>query len=80
VGTASEFDRRFLAAMAALLVVLSFAYIFYVTIAPPASTTAQHYVDVILGFLLGTCLSTVVGFFFGASKTQAPPEQQGAVP
>ena len=76
-GTAhnpQEFDRKFLAGFAVLLTVLSFGYMFLVTFYPPASgSAAQHYADIILGFILGTAVASVVGFFYGASKQQTPP-------
>ena len=66
-------DRRFLAWFAVLLSMLSFAYIFLVTLIPPVTSSGQHYADVILGFLLGTVISGVTGFFYGASKQQPGP-------
>ena len=84
MGSAGNFDRGFLAGLAILLIVLSFSYLFIVTFYPPAAGSAsQHYADVIIGFLLGTVISTVIGFFYGASKQQSPadppkPPIQGA--
>ena len=70
---AATFDRRFLAWFAVMLSTLSFAYIFLVTLLPPTTSSGQHYADVILGFLLGTVISGVTGFFYGASKAQPGP-------
>lgn len=70
----AEFDRKFLAGFAVMLMLLSFAYLFSVTFFPPANgTPAQHYADIILGFLLGTALAGVIGFFYGSSKQPSPP-------
>jgi hypothetical protein len=54
---------------------VTFLYIFLITfIAIPPSNV--RFADTTLGFLLGVCLSTIVGFFYGSStgsksKTEA---------
>jgi uncharacterized membrane protein len=46
--------------------VVSALYFFGVTFIPmPAQ--AAHFADIILGFLLGTAVATIIGFFFGNS-------------
>ena len=73
----AQFDRIFLAALSVMLMLLSFGYIFLITTVPPSTPAAQHYADIILGFILGTVVAGVVGFFFGNSKR---PEPTVAVP
>jgi membrane protease YdiL (CAAX protease family) len=67
------FDRRFLACLAVLLIVLVMAYLFAVTFAPMASAGGK-YADIAVPLLLGTVIGGLVGFFYGASKNQAAPK------
>lgn len=48
--------------MAVLLILLSFGYVFTITLVPSAKAN-----DVILGFILGTGLTSIITFFFGSS-------------
>lgn len=67
------FDRRFLAVLAILLIVLVMAYLFAVTFAPMASSGGK-YADIAVPLLLGTVIGGLVGYFFGASKNQTAPK------
>ena len=42
-------------------------YFFCVTFLP-IPEHGQHFADIILGFLLGTAVATVIGYFYGNSK------------
>ena len=64
---AAEFNRKFLAALAVLLVLLSFAYVFTITLIPIGKDAVQ-FANITLGFILGTVIGSVCGFFFGNSK------------
>jgi hypothetical protein len=46
---------------------VSTAYFFAVTFLP-IPKDSQHFADIILGFLLGTAVATILGYFFGNSK------------
>jgi hypothetical protein len=47
--------------------VTSAAYFFTVTLVP-ITDNGQHFADIILGFLLGTAVATIIGYFYGSSK------------
>lgn len=47
--------------------VSSTIYFFMVSFVP-LPPGGQHFADVILGFLLGTAVATIIGFFYGNSK------------
>jgi uncharacterized BrkB/YihY/UPF0761 family membrane protein len=58
--------KRFIYYYAGFLTFITMVYIFCVTFATiPAGN--QRIVDVVLGFLLGTVLATIMQFFFGTS-------------
>jgi hypothetical protein len=46
---------------------VSALYFFAVTFLPMPKDS-QHFADIILGFLLGTTVATIIGYFFGNSK------------
>ena len=46
---------------------VSALYFFAVTFLPMPDKS-QHFADIILGFLLGTTVATIIGYFFGNSK------------
>lgn len=46
--------------------IVSALYFFGVTFVPMPDK-ASHFADIILGFLLGTAVATIIGFFFGNS-------------
>lgn len=68
----AEFNRKFLAVFAILLVVMAFAYIFGITFLK-LPDTADKYVGTILGAILGVVIATPIGFFYGNSKRAEPP-------
>jgi hypothetical protein len=47
--------------------VTSSFYFFCVTFVPMPDKS-QHFADIILGFLLGTTVATIIGYFYGNSK------------
>lgn len=47
--------------------IVSSLYFFAVTFLPMPKDS-QHFADIILGFLLGTAVATIIGYFFGNSK------------
>lgn len=62
--------RRFIYWFAWFWSVVSVAYFFAVTFAPiPVNSQGQHYADIILGFLLGTSVASIIQFFYGSSKS-----------
>lgn len=59
---------RFMLRLAALSTVLFFAYVFCITfIAIPEKNS--HIVDIVLGFLSGTLISTIYNYYFGSSAS-----------
>jgi hypothetical protein len=44
--------------------IVSAGYFFAVSFLP-VPDSSQHYADIILGFLLGTAVATIIGYFFG---------------
>jgi len=75
----AEFNRKFLAAFAVILVCLSFAYVFVITLIP-LNKDAVQFANITLGFLLGTVMGVVVGFFFGNSKQREPSNANPVTP
>ena len=49
----------------ALCSVIYFFCVTFVTL----PTGGQHYADIILGFLLGTAVATIIGYFYGNSSS-----------
>jgi hypothetical protein len=62
-----KFVRRFLHIYASTITILTFGYIFMVTI-KGVNPGNQRIVDTVIGFLLGVTLSAIIQFFFGSSK------------
>lgn len=62
------FSKRYVYHLASGLLLFAGVYVFWITFGtiPVAN---QRFADTILGFLLGTVVSTVVYFFFGTSKS-----------
>lgn len=59
--------KRFIYNLATGLLLFTGVYVFWITFMNiPAAN--QRFADTILGFLLGTVVSTVIYFFFGSSK------------
>ena len=48
--------------------IMSCSYFFCVTLVPIAETS-KHFADIILGFLLGTTVATIIGYFYGNSDS-----------
>jgi|GEM_PF-3873606 len=73
-----RFVRRFVPLYAVALTIIAFTYIFLITFGPEYvwSGPRRDMVNTILGFLLGTTLSTVIGFFFGSSQGSARKSDQ----
>ncbi|WP_119463693.1 hypothetical protein [Vibrio sp. PID23_8] len=67
IHTKSPHAREFIYRYAWLITAFAFAYIGAITFLeiPEGS---QRFADTILGFILGTVLSVVIQFFYGASK------------
>lgn len=61
------FIRRFIYFYAGGLTLLTFGYIFMVSLVE-INTKNQRIVDTVLGFLLGVALAAIVQFFFGSSQ------------
>lgn len=62
-----KFVRRFLHIYASAITILTFGYIFMITI-KGTNAANQRIVDTVLGFLLGVSLSAIIQFFFGSSQ------------
>jgi membrane protease YdiL (CAAX protease family) len=73
------FDRRFLAFLAILVIVLVMIYLFAVTFLP-MSTTGGKYADIAVPMLLATGFGGLVGYFFGASKNPSPSTDKPPTP
>lgn len=66
--------RRFIYRFAWFWSAVSVTYFFAVTFVPmfitvPQDSRSQHYADIILGFLLGTAVASIIQFFYGSSKS-----------
>lgn len=70
-----KFSKRFIYVYASIVTILTFGYIFMVTLTKidPAN---QRIVDTVLGFLLGVSLSAIIQFFFGSSKGSGDKQNQ----
>lgn len=62
------FAKRFIYHLAAGLLLFTAVYVFWITFGS-IPTANQRFADTILGFLLGTVVSTVIYFFFGTSRS-----------
>ena len=68
---------KFRAKLATMVMLFSFVYFFVITLIPiPEQST--RIADTILGFLMGTAITTIIGYYFGASdenlRSQEPPK------
>jgi hypothetical protein len=74
------FVRRFIYLYAILLTVLSFGFLYLVLFNPNEiireNSANKDLVNTITGFLLGTTMSAVIGFFFGSSSGSADKGKQ----
>lgn len=67
LSSGDKFAAHFLYYYSWFWAISSTLYFFCVTFVPlPAG--GQHFADIILGFLLGTAVATVIGFFYGNSN------------
>lgn len=71
------FDRRFLAFLSVLIILLVMGYLFAVSFLPMSPIGAK-YADIAVPMLLATGFGGLVGYFFGASKNQSPPKDPPA--
>lgn len=72
--------RRFIYNFAWFWSVVSVIYFFGLTFIPmfiemPEESPFQHYADIILGFLLGTAVASIMQFFYGSSKSSQDKTQ-----
>ncbi len=56
---------KFKAWLAFYIITLSFGFIYMITLFPQAQGAKTN--DTVLGFLLGTGLASIIGFFFGSN-------------
>jgi len=70
----SLFNRRFLAYFALFLTVAGMAYVACVTFMPIPKDNAR-YADLVLGFIMGTVLTTPIAFFYASSKCSQAKDQ-----
>jgi hypothetical protein len=75
IPDAKTFDRRFLAGLSVMLLVMVMLYVAAVTFVPIPESGAK-YADIAVPLLLGTVVGGVVGYWFGASKTGEPRPAQ----
>ena len=71
MSDAGTFDRRFIAALTVLIVLIGMAFVFMVVFLSVPDKNQQN-ASMALGFVLGTLLAAPIGFFYGSSKTQPP--------
>lgn len=76
--SSDEYVRRFVYRFAVLLTVLSFGFIYLVLFQGDKIIDDKNkdLVNTIVGFLLGTTMSTIVGFFYGSSKGSSDKNEQ----
>ncbi len=77
IGSNDPFVRRFVYFYAILLTLLSFGFLYAVLFHGKfLSPENKDLVNTIVGFLLGTTMSAVVGFFYGSSKGSSDKNDQ----
>jgi len=76
--SADPYVRRFVYGYALLLTLLSFGFLYVVLFNGHLlkADGNKDLVNTIVGFLLGTTLSTVIGFFYGSSKGSSDKNEQ----
>ena len=65
LGQTDLFSKRFVYYFAAFWSVIGAAYLFFATF---TEVVNPKMADTVLGFLLGTIISTIINFFFGSSQ------------
>lgn len=69
------FSKRYVYYLASFWSVVGSIYIFLITFMP-IPLANQRFADTILGFLVGTIVSTIIGYFFGSSKSSNDKSMQ----
>jgi hypothetical protein len=73
---ADESTRRFSQHYAWFITIVSFAYFFIVSFAPVENRN-RDFINIILGFLIGTAVNSLIRFFYGSSnKSQEAVDQK----
>jgi hypothetical protein len=80
-----EYQSLFVFIFAFYITAIGFKYIFDVTFTEIPQQN-KEYANIIVGFIMGTCLSTILGYFFGnkikdkfsSEKTPEPLKEQSA--
>lgn len=73
---ADESTRRFSQHYAWFITIVSFAYFFIVSFAPVENRN-RDFINIILGFLIGTAVNSLIRFFYGSSnKAQEAVDQK----
>jgi hypothetical protein len=74
LNQSDTFSKRFIYYFASGIVTLAFAYMFSVTFYSVPEKNLNT-VNVVTGFLLGTALSAIIGFFYGSSKSSSDKQE-----
>jgi len=69
---------KFRARLATMVMLFSFVYFFVITLIP-VPEQAIRIADTILGFLMGTAITTIIGYYFGASDENSRPQEPSDV-
>ena len=73
---ADDSTKRFTQMYAWFITVVSFAYFFIVSFAPIENRN-RDFINIILGFLIGTAVNSLIRFFYGSSnKSQEAVDQK----
>ena len=64
----SQFTKHYITYLSSFYSVVVFIYIFLVTFCEIPKENVR-YVDTIIGFLMGTVVTTVINYFLGSSKS-----------
>ncbi len=75
LGQEDKFAKRYIYYLTSFIIITSLTYIFVVTFCKiPAENL--RVVDTILGFMLGTLISSVISFFYGSTKSSGEKTEQ----
>jgi hypothetical protein len=66
LGQSDLFSKRFIYYFASFWSIVAAVYIACITFIPIADDNAR-FADTVLGFMLGTVIATIIGFFYGSS-------------
>ncbi len=64
----NQFTKHFITYLSSFYSIVVFIYIFLVTFCDISKENVR-YVDTIIGFLMGTVVTTVINYFLGSSKS-----------